>query len=69
MTALPILSFDRGTLILQSWESPPPPFFVWDSRSLVWRAPAFRYRELVEGFLRPGKEIQDAVQAFSSVGF
>ena len=60
MARLPVLTFDRGTLILH-----PPPrgrswidFAVWDDRIEKFRIPASQYRSLVERLRAEGDQTQ-----------
>ena len=61
-----VLTFDRGTLILH----PPPSsaawagIAVWDDRIERLRAPAFMYRQLLEGLERDGVTLEDRAKGF-----
>lgn len=62
----PILTFDRGTLLLH-----PPPrgkawidFATWDDRVEKFRVPAMQYRQLVETLQAEGTEFIDEAKAF-----
>ncbi|NCJ08641.1 DEAD/DEAH box helicase family protein [Synechococcales cyanobacterium C] len=69
MARQPILSFDRGTLILH----PPPPgkdwidFATWDDRVERFRVPAIHYRALIETLRRTDISLQDRVRAYSEL--
>lgn len=62
----PILTFDRGTLLIH-----PPPrgktwidFATWDDRVEKFRIPAMQYRQLVETLQGEGTEFIDEAKAF-----
>jgi superfamily II DNA or RNA helicase len=65
----PRLTFDRGTLILH----PPPSsgawagIAEWDDRIERLRAPAWRYRRLLEGLRADGVTIEDKAATFESL--
>ncbi|TAD80448.1 MAG: ATP-dependent helicase, partial [Oscillatoriales cyanobacterium] len=69
MARSPILTFDRGTLILH----PPPKgrswieFAVWDDRIEKFRIPAHQYRPLVERLRAEAIEFQDEAKAFEAL--
>ena len=66
MPRIPVLNYDRGTLILY----PPPPgkawidFATWDDRIERFRIPAIHYRELVERLHRATTEFSDRAKGF-----
>jgi len=66
MPRQPILTFDRGTLLLH-----PPPrgkawidFATWDDRVEKFRVPAMQYRQLVETLQAEGIKFIDEAKAF-----
>ena len=66
MARTPILSFDRGTLILH-----PPPrgktwvdYATWDDRVEKFRIPALYYRQLVEALQAEGTDFKDEAREF-----
>jgi superfamily II DNA or RNA helicase len=66
MARLPMLSFDRGTLLLH----PPPPgkvwieYATWDDRVERFRIPAMHYRRLVEALSAEGTPLLDKAREF-----
>ncbi|MBR8830580.1 MAG: UvrABC system protein B [Chroococcopsis gigantea SAG 12.99] len=66
MPRLPVLKYDRGTLILH----PPPKgkawleFAEWDDRIEKYRILGFHYRPLVESLQKDGIEFTDEAKAF-----
>jgi superfamily II DNA or RNA helicase len=69
MARTPILSFDRGTLILH-----PPPrgkswieHAVWDDRVERFRIPAMRYRHLLQALHAEGTPILDKAREFQEL--
>jgi superfamily II DNA or RNA helicase len=67
MARMPVLTFDRGTLVLH-----PPPrgkawvdFATWDDRVEKFRIPAMQYRSLVGALKNAGTQIEDKAKAFS----
>lgn len=54
------ITFDRGTLVADGLE---PPGFMWDPRSGVFRAPAFRYAELRSWLARSTPAHEDDIAA------
>ncbi|MBA7467795.1 hypothetical protein ES707_03017 [subsurface metagenome] len=52
------LSFDRGSVVS---EGGPVPYGKVDARSGTYRAPAFRYRQIVEHLEREGVAFSDEV--------
>ena len=69
MARMPILKFDRGTLVLH----PPPQgkawidYAVWDDRIERFRVPADQYRPLVEALRAEGVRFEDKVQTFEPI--
>jgi superfamily II DNA or RNA helicase len=69
MPRTPILTYDRGTLILH----PPPKgkawveFATWDDRIEKFRVPAWQYRYLILALKREGTEIQDQAKAYQEL--
>ncbi|MGB9630951.1 MAG: DEAD/DEAH box helicase, partial [Candidatus Methanodesulfokora sp.] len=53
------LEYDRGTLIIRGQYA--VPFSTWDNRISAFRAPAFRYRDIVEFLRRSLVEFSDYV--------
>ena len=66
MARPPMLSFDRGTLLLH----PPPPgkawieYATWDDRVERFRIPAMHYRRLVEALSAEGTPLLDKAREF-----
>ncbi len=64
-----VLTFDRGTLILH----PPPSsaawagIAIWDDRIERLRAPAYKYRALVDGLARDGVQVDDRAAKFADL--
>jgi superfamily II DNA or RNA helicase len=69
MPRTPILTYDRGTLILH----PPPKgtawvnFATWDDRIEKFRIPAHRYRELILALRSEGSDILDQARAYADL--
>lgn len=65
------LEFEAGTLILRNADEADavPKAFVWDARTRYFRAPAFRYREIVLDFMRSQTEVEDAAKKYSTFDF
>jgi len=66
------LEFDRGTLVLRPTAGAAPaelrpPGCVWDSRVGLWRAPAYRYREVVRALHHSGLEYDNAARGYSDL--
>lgn len=66
MARIPILSYDRGTLILH-----PPPrgkdwmdYATWDDRVERFRIPAIQYRNLILALRSAGTELEDKAREF-----
>lgn len=66
-----ILKFESGTLILEgaSEAQAVPQAFVWDTRTRHFRAPAFRYREVIKEFIRTKTEYKDEAKQYSVFDF
>lgn len=56
-------AFDRGTLVVDGPGAQPPGTFVWDGRVGAWRAPAYRYVEVVAEARATGRDLHDALAA------
>src|SRR5919109_3558813 len=69
MARPPMLSFDRGTLLLH----PPPPgkawieFATWDDRVERFRIPAMHYRRLIEALGAEGTPLLDKAPEFGAL--
>jgi superfamily II DNA or RNA helicase len=66
------LRFESGTLILETagkGETVPPKAFVWDSRTRQYRAPAFRYREIIKEFIRTKTTYEDLAKKYEIFDF
>ncbi len=63
------LLFDQGTLILDEVKDPSlvPPGFVFDNRIDRWRAPAFRYRTVIEALKGRGIRFEDRARRFPTL--
>jgi superfamily II DNA or RNA helicase len=61
MPVAPLLSFDRGTLVLRGEAPRDLPGFLWDERSSCLRAPALRYRDVVAAARARGLCLDDHV--------
>jgi superfamily II DNA or RNA helicase len=57
------LTFDRGTILVGGTVPVPPdlPGLAWDPRVCSFRAPAFRYTELVAGLTAAGYVVRDGI--------
>ena len=55
-----ILKFESGTLILDGADKKDtvPKAFVWDERTKHFRAPAYKYREIITEFVRQQNRIR-----------
>ncbi len=55
------LKFESGTLILEGATENDfvPNAFVWDKRTRHFRAPAFKYREIIKDFIRAKTVYED----------
>ena len=65
------LIFESGTLILEgAYENTSvPKAFVWDTRTRHFRAPAFRYREIIKEFIRTKTPYEDAAKNYVTFDF
>lgn len=71
MARTPVLTFDRGTLVLH-----PPPrgkawvdYATWDDRIEKFRIPAIQYRALIHALKDAGTEVNDKAKAFTDQPF
>jgi superfamily II DNA or RNA helicase len=67
-----ILKFESGTLVLENAgknEVLPPKAFVWDERTRQFRAPAFRYREIIKEFIRTKTAYEDEAKKYENFDF
>lgn len=65
------LKYESGTLILDGADetaSVPRPF-VWDARTKYFRAPAYKYREIITEFVRAKIDFEDAAKNYSDFDF
>ena len=75
MTEPPSLSFEQGTLVLAGWSQVAvervfgKSLFTWDSRSLVWRAPALQYPEILAAFDARAAGTLNQVQQWQTVNW
>src|SRR5215203_7130462 len=65
------LKFDSGTLILEGADETAavPKAFVWDARTRNYRAPAFRYRDVIKEFIRTKTPYEDAAKDYATFDF
>lgn len=66
------LKFESGTLILESRradDTPAPRAFVWDERTRQFRAPAYKYREIIKEFIRAKTAYEDAAKRYDKFDF
>ena len=65
------LKFESGTLVLYGADekTPVPKAFVWDARTKHFRAPAYRYREIVTEFVRSKTDYEDEAKNYSEFDF
>jgi DNA or RNA helicases of superfamily II len=65
------LKFESGTLILEGAgeNSTVPKAFVWDSRTRHFRAPAYKYREIVTEFVRSKTDFEDEAKNYFEFDF
>ena len=61
------LKFESGTLILEQARENDcvPSAFIWDKRTKHFRAPAFKYREIVKDFIRAKTAYEDFAKNFN----
>ena len=66
-----ILKFESGTLILDgaSENKNVPNAFVWDERTKHFRAPAYKYREIITEFVRTKTEYADEAKNYADFDF
>ena len=65
------LKFESGTLILEgaSGNDSIPKDFVWDERTRHFRAPAFKYREIIKDFIRAKTPYEDIAKKYDKFDF
>lgn len=65
------IKFEQGTLILEGAkrEDDVPRAFVWDERTRHFRAPAYRYREIITDFHRTKTVYTDAAKKYFEFDF
>ena len=65
------LRFESGTLILEDANETDfvPKAFVWDTRTRHFRAPAFKYREIVKDFIRAKTVYEDFAKKYDKFDF
>lgn len=65
------LKFESGTLVLQGAEEDDavPRAFLWDQRTKFFRAPAYKYREIITDFVRDKTEYEDLAKNYSDFNF
>ena len=65
------LKFESGTLILDGANEKEnvPTAFVWDERTKHFRAPAYKYREIITEFVRNKTEYEDEAKNYSEFDF
>ena len=65
------LKFESGTLILEgaSETDSVPKAFVWDDRTRHFRAPAYKYREIITEFVRSKTPYEDKAKNYSDFDF
>ena len=65
------LKFESGTLILEGADekNSVPRAFVWDRRTKYFRAPAYKYRDIITEFVRSKTEYEDAAKSYSDFDF
>ncbi len=65
------LEFESGTLILEKAceNDSVPNAFVWDKRTNHFRAPAFKYREIVKDFIRSKTVYEDFAKKYDRFDF
>ena len=65
------LKFESGTLILEDANETDavPKAFVWDARTNHFRAPAYKYREIITEFVRSKTPYEDEAKNYSEFDF
>ena len=66
------LIFESGTLILEGaieTDATVPSAFVWDARTKYFRAPAYKYREIITDFVRSKTAYEDAAKSYADFDF
>lgn len=65
------LKFDSGTLILEGADENAslPKAFIWDSRTRHFRAPAFRYRDIIKEFIHTKTPYEDEAKSYATFDF
>jgi superfamily II DNA or RNA helicase len=65
------LKFESGTLTLDGAKEtdPAPRYFLWDARTRQFRAPAFRYREIVKELIRTKTAYEDEAKKYETFDF
>ena len=65
------LKFEAGTLTLENANANDfvPVAFVWDERTRHFRAPAFKYREIVKDFIRTKTAYEDFAKGYEKFDF
>jgi superfamily II DNA or RNA helicase len=65
------LKFESGTLALEGANENDfvPTAFVWDKRTLHFRAPAFKYRQIVKDFIRAKTVYEDLAKKYDKFDF
>jgi superfamily II DNA or RNA helicase len=65
------LKFESGTLALENANENDfvPMAFVWDKRTRHFRAPAFRYREIIKDFIRTKTTYEDFAKKYDKFDF
>ncbi|MGI9054183.1 MAG: DEAD/DEAH box helicase [Pyrinomonadaceae bacterium] len=66
-----ILKFESGTLILEGANEKQnvPSAFVWDARTKHFRAPGYKYRDVITEFVRAKIEYKDEAKNYSEFDF
>ncbi|TXD39273.1 DEAD/DEAH box helicase [Lujinxingia vulgaris] len=62
------LSFEEGTLVLRGEAGAVGPGWVYDARVDAWRAPAWRYRQVLAALLRSGLTLRDEARVYAKHG-
>ena len=63
------LKFESGTLILENESDNVPNAFVWDARTKHFRAPAYKYREIITDFVRNRIDYEDEAKNYADFDF